>query len=50
MRVLLFAILLFVLIHWMDIVALVPADLQRAFGLALVLVAIFGGSGSFSDK
>jgi len=50
MRVLLFAVLLFALVHWIDIVALLPADMQKAFGLALVLFAIFGAFGSFSDK
>lgn len=49
MRVLLFAVLLFALIHWWDIIALLPADMQSAFGLGLVLACLFGGFGSFSD-
>lgn len=49
MPVLLFAVLLFALIHWWDIIALLPAHMQKAFGLGLVLTFIFGGFGSFSD-
>lgn len=49
MRVLLFAVLLFALIHWWDIIALMPADMQKAFALGLVLTCIFSGFGSFSD-
>jgi hypothetical protein len=49
MRVFLFAILVVVLYHWWDIIALLPANMQSAFGLGLVLACLFGGFGSFSD-